>query len=51
MIHQAEFKKRVDSVTDKKTEPTERRRQRTINLNINNFKVSFRSVGEHLGKS
>jgi hypothetical protein len=51
MIHQAEFKKRVESVTDKKVEPTERRRQRTINLNINNFKVSFRSVGEHLVRS
>jgi hypothetical protein len=42
LIHQAEVTKRVDSVTERKSVPVERRRERTINLNINNYKISFR---------
>jgi hypothetical protein len=39
----------VDSVTEKsRNAPTERRRQRTINLNINNFKISYKQLGQHV---
>jgi hypothetical protein len=50
MIHEAEVKKRMDSVRDPTLKsinksPEQRKHERTVNLHINNFKVSFRQLG------
>ena len=48
LIHHAEVTKRVESVTDRKSLPMERKREKTVNLNINNYKISFRQLGQNV---
>ena len=50
MIHEAEVNRRISSVRDpaRAKSPVDRKKERTVNLNINNYKISFRQLGNYV---